>query len=230
MEPSTPYMPKAKRLYWAVNVAVDKRFSNNWLGGLSYTWSRLTGNYGGLSSSDEAGRNNPNGERYFDLWHLTRDKSLKPIDGPMPSDRTHVFKLYGSYVFDFGLTVGAIFNAMSGTPVTEEWNVDAPCYYPYNRANLGRTPFLWFANLYSEYNIKAGKFNINFNVNVDNLFDVKTAQRIYQIEYSSNISPGDAALVANTWDATGATPDPRYKMQFNFYPPLSVRLGMRIGF
>ncbi len=230
MDPGTPYCPKAKRLYWAVNVAVDKRFSNNWLGGFNYTWSRLTGNYGGLASADEAGRNNPNGERYFDLWYLERDKSLKPIDGVQPTDRTHVFKLYGSYVFDFGLTVGAIFNAMSGTPVTEEWNVDAPGYYPYNRANLGRTPFLWFANLYSEYNIKAGKFNINFNVNVDNLFDVKTAQRIYQIEYSSNISPGDAALVANTWDATGATADARYKMQFNYYPPLSVRLGMRIGF
>ncbi len=230
LEPGTPYMPKATRLYWAVNVALDKRFSNNWLGGFNYTWSRLTGNYGGLASADEAGRNNPNGERYFDLWYLERDKSLKPIDGVQPTDRTHVFKLYGSYVFDFGLTVGAIFNAMSGTPVTEEWNVDAPGYYPYNRGNLGRTPFLWFANLYSEYNIKAGKFNINFNVNVDNLFDVKTAQRIYQIEYSSNISPGDAALLANTWDATGATADARYKMQFNYYPPLSVRLGMRIGF
>ena len=236
MEPGTPYMPKAKRLYWAVNVALDKRFSNNWLGGFSYTWSRLTGNYGGLANADEAtglataARNNPNGERYFDLWYLERDKSLKPYDGPLATDRTHVFKLYGSYVFDFGLTLGAIFNAMSGTPVTEEWNVDAPCYYPYNRGNLGRTPFLWFGNLYAEYNIKAGKFNINFNVNVDNIFDVKTAQRIYNIEYTSNISPGDAALLANTWDATGATLDPRYKMQFNFYPPLSVRLGMRIGF
>jgi hypothetical protein len=236
MEPGTPYMPKAKRLYWAVNVALDKRFSNNWLGGFSYTWSRLTGNYGGLASSDEAtglaatGRNSPNGERYFDLWYLERDKSLNPIDGPLMTDRTHVFKLYGSYVFDFGLTVGAIFNGMSGTPVTEEWNVDAPGYYPYNRANLGRTPFLWFANLYAEYNIKVGKFNVNFNVNVDNILDVKTAQRIYQIEYTSNISPGDAALVANTWDATGATPDPRYKMQFNFFPPLTARLGMKIGF
>ncbi|MGB9004641.1 MAG: TonB-dependent receptor [Candidatus Aminicenantales bacterium] len=231
LEPGTPYMPKAKRLYWAVNLALDKRFSNNWLGGFSYTWSQLTGNYGGLASSDETGRVSPNGERYFDLWYLARDKSLKPIDGVLPTDRTHIFKLYGSYVFDFGLTVGAIFNAMSGTPVTEEWNVDAPGYYPYNRGNLGRTPFLWFANLYSEYNIKVGKFNINFNVNVDNLFDVKTAQRIYQIEYISNISPGDAAIVANSWSVpASATLDPRYKMQQTFYPPLSVRLGMRIGF
>jgi hypothetical protein len=226
-----PNPPRAKRLYWAVNVALDKRFSNNWLGGFSYTWSRLTGNYGGLASSDEAGRISPNGERYFDLWYLERDKNLDPIDGPLPTDRTHVFKLYGSYVFDFGLTVGAIFNAMSGTPVTEEWNVDAPGYYPYNRGNLGRTPFLWFANLYAEYNIKAGKFNINFNVNVDNVFDVKMAQRIYQVEFLDNISPGDDAILANSWTVpAGIELDPRYKMEYNFYPPLTARLGMRIGF
>jgi hypothetical protein len=40
--------PKPKREYWGLNLAIEKRFSNNWQGGFNYTWSRMTGNYGGL--------------------------------------------------------------------------------------------------------------------------------------------------------------------------------------
>ena len=45
--------PKAKREYLGLNLALEKRFSNNWQGGINYTLSRLTGNYSGLASSDE---------------------------------------------------------------------------------------------------------------------------------------------------------------------------------
>ena len=70
---------------------------------------------------------------------------------------------------------------MSGTPVSTEYSMDAQGYLPFNRGDLGRTPFLWFANLYVEYNLKLGKNNLNINVNVDNVFNTRTAQRIYQI-------------------------------------------------
>jgi len=103
-----PACPEAKREYWGLNLSLDKRFSNGWLGGLSYTWSRLTGNYSGLASSDEfyttgdytgQGRNSPNVERAFDIWYLAYDKSLSPIDGSLATDRPHVFKFYGVTVF-----------------------------------------------------------------------------------------------------------------------------------
>ncbi len=94
---NAPDIPKAKRLYYGVNLSLDKRFSNNWMGGISYTWSRLTGNYSGLASGDEAGRTSPNVERYFDLWYLAFDKKMNKIDGVMPGDRTHSIKVYGSY-------------------------------------------------------------------------------------------------------------------------------------
>ena len=42
--------PKAKRTYDAVTVALNKTFSDLWLAQVSYTWSRLTGNYDGLLS------------------------------------------------------------------------------------------------------------------------------------------------------------------------------------
>ena len=32
--------PKPKREYYALNLALEKRFANNWQGGVNYTWSR----------------------------------------------------------------------------------------------------------------------------------------------------------------------------------------------
>jgi hypothetical protein len=230
--PGTPDMPKAKRDYYAMNLSVDKRFSHGWQGGLSYTLSRLTGNYSGLASSDEEGRNNPNGERFFDMWYLPFDKNLNPIDGPLGTDRPNSFKAYGSYVFPFGLSVGLVANAYSGTPVTEEWIVDTEGYYPYNRGNLGRTPFIFFANAYVEYSLKLGGHKaLSFSLNVENLTDARTAQRIFSTKYRYNISPGDAALLAMNWEpAADEVVDPRFGMGYNFLPPISGRLGVRFVF
>jgi hypothetical protein len=229
---TAPDCPKAKREYYAVNFSLDKRFSNNWLGGVSYTWSRLTGNYNGLASGDEYGRSNPNVERYFDLWYLAYDVNLNPIDGVLPGDRTHYFKFYGSYTFPFGLTTGLIVNAMSGIPTSTEWAMDVQGYLPYNRNDLGRSPFLWFANAYVAYQFKLGSSRLEFNLNVDNLFNVKTAQRIYQIYNQGADAVGDARIAQGGWDINNYDPvlDPRFKKPLNFYGPITARVGVRFSF
>ena len=232
MPEGVPRMPWAKRDYYAMNIALDKRLSHNWLGGLSYTLSRLVGNFTGLASGDERGRNSPNGERFFDLWHMSWTKDLEEVDGPLPTDRTHAFKAYGSYLFDWGLTIGATVNAFSGNPVTEMWNVDTPNFLPYNRGNLGRTPFLWWADLYTEYSLKLGdRYRININANVTNLLNNDTAQWVYWNKYISNVSPGDEALVSTNWEPSPtARLDPRFKMEYNFFDPIAVRLGVKFMF
>ena len=78
----------------------------------------MAGNYSGLSSSDEGGRNSPNVERNYDLWFMSYDLQGNPLDGPLQHDRTHYFKAYGSYAFPFGLTVGTVFYGRSGLPLT----------------------------------------------------------------------------------------------------------------
>ena len=125
VDPEYPTLPKTKREYWAVNISLDKRFARNWLGGFSYTWSRLTGNYPGLATSDEVlnwstgeGRGSPNYEQAFDWWNYSFTKDLQPQDGPLQTDRPHYFKLYGAYTLPFGLTLGTVVNAMSGTLLT----------------------------------------------------------------------------------------------------------------
>ena len=233
-DPKYPETPKAKREYWAVNFSLDKRLSNNWLAGLSYTWSRLTGNYSGLASSDELGRNSPNVERSYDNWLIAYDKDLNPLDGPLGTDRTHFLKFYGAYTFPFGLTMGAVINAMSGTPITERWWVLGAysTFMPYNRGSLGRYPFLWFANLYAEYNLKLGKTRLNFNINVDNVFDVSTTTVRYEIRTLYQLQVTEDQVLSKDWEleTSGYVPDPRFKRDYLFYPPISARLGIKFIF
>jgi hypothetical protein len=231
-DPRYPETPKAKREYWAVNFSLDRRFSGSWMAGFSYTWSRLTGNYSGLADSD-TGYNVPNFERSFDNWHHSYDKNLDPIDGVLGSDRTHDLKLYGAFQFTFGLTVGAVVNAMGGTPVSEVWDVlDTTTYMPFNRGNRGRTPFLWYANLFAEYSLRIGKTRLKFNVNVDNVFDVGTATWINSKRTLTALTVTNDQLAGRDWEleTSGYIPDPMFLKPDLFYPPISARLGVRFSF
>jgi len=231
-----PACPKAKREYWGLNFSLDKRLSDRWLGGFSYTWSRLTGNYSGLASSDEiswaGARNNPNVEGNFDTWYYAYDKNLSPVDGPLATDRPHVFKLYGAYTFPFRLTVGALVNAMSGTPTTEYWDLEGN-FMPYNRGNLGRTPFLWFANLYAEYSLRLGKTSLNFNVNVDNVFNVATTVVYYPLRTRYTLAVMEDQILSKDWQletTPGYVPASAFMKPAGFYPPIAARLGVRLSF
>ena len=230
--PSTPPAPRPSASTGASISAWTRRFSNGWLGGLSYTWSRLTGNYSGLASSDEIyttgdyagqGRNSPNVERAFDIWYLAYDKSLSPIDGPLATDRPHVFKFYGAYTFPFRLTVGAVIAASSGMPFTEYWNIEGD-YKPYNRGNLGRSPFLWFTNLYAEYSLRLGKTSLNFNVNVDNVFNIATTTMYWPYRTLYNLDVTEDEILSGDWEleTSGYEPDNRFKQDV---PVLPADLG-----
>jgi hypothetical protein len=232
-EDKFPPCPKAKREYWGVNFNLDKRFSNNWLAGFSYTWSRLWGNYSGLASSDEWGRTSPNVDRFWDLWFMLFDKNMKEIEGVLGTDRPHQFKFYGSYSFDFGLTVGLVVNAMSGIPVSRELECEVDDgYYPDGRFTDGRTPFLSFANAYAEFNLKVtDKYRIQLNLNVDNIFDIKTARRKWPILNNEVIVVGDERRLAG-WDYNDFkwTPNPMFLKGIDFFPPLEARIGVKIIF
>ena len=52
----------------------EKRLPNNWYLNVGYTWSRLYGNYSGLTQSDENGRTSPNVGRLFDYPAMMFDQ------------------------------------------------------------------------------------------------------------------------------------------------------------
>lgn len=238
-----PGTPKAKRDYWAVNFELDKRFSNNWMAGFSYTWSRLYGNFSGLASSDEWGRVSPMVERYWDLWWHMYDRNQNEIVGKLNTDRPHQFKLWGSYAFPFGLTLGMVANGMSGIPITRELHTGLEGYYPDGRLTDGRAPFLFFANIYAEYNLKVtDRYRIQLNLNVDNILDTKTARRVYaKMNQTSTVLTDDERLAGWTYDHASKTvttnartltyiEDPQFLKEMSFYPPLSARIGLKIIF
>jgi hypothetical protein len=119
--------------YNAIEVTVDRRLANNWALQASYRYSRLRGTYEGFFRDDN-GQSDPGISSLFDF--PTNDPSYTAIgvpqfgyrgdvrflgalgEGPLPLDRPHQVKVYGSYGFPFGLTLGGGAVLSSGKPLT----------------------------------------------------------------------------------------------------------------
>ncbi len=71
---------------------------------------------------------------------------------------------------------------------------------PYNRGNLGRTPFLWFTNLYAEYSLRLGKTSLSFNVNVDNVFNIATTTMYWPCRTLYNLDVTEDELLSGDWE------------------------------
>jgi hypothetical protein len=231
--------PKAKREYYGMNLSIEKRFSHNWQGGINYTLSKVEGNYSGLSSSDENGRNSPNVERFFDMWFMMYRLDGQLLDGPLPQDRTHYIKAYGSYSFPFGLTVGFVGYGRSGLPLSTNLDVRNTYIYPNGYGDLGRLPFTLWADIYIEYSLRiAGKYNVAFNFQVNNVTNTKTWQGQVTRPNRQTMSISDAQILSKSfdWEAALAAPgDPyainaqmgKFTTQFDTW---STRLGFRFSF
>jgi hypothetical protein len=226
--------PKATREYYGLNLSLEKRFSNNWQGGINYTLSRVAGNYGGLSSTDEGNRNSPNVERYFDLWFLAYDLKGKVLDGPLPQDRTHYVKAYGSYAFPFGLTIGVVGYARSGMPLTTNLNANNVGIYPNNRGDLGRAPWTAWADMYMEYTLNIGRSSLNFNLQVNNITNTKTWQwydtSVNRI--SMHISDEEILSKSFDWQSQVANywPNAAFNKPTWQFGTWSARVGARFSF
>lgn len=95
-----------------------------WYGAVTYTYSKLTGNYPGLTNTDptdgNGGRHNPNNTRLFDLPTMTYLPNGKIDDGPLSTDRPNSGKAYGFYRlnwFHMETNLGIIQSAFQGTPI-----------------------------------------------------------------------------------------------------------------
>ncbi len=189
-------MPKPNRQYDALELGLTRRFSSNWFLGGNYTWSRLYGNYAGLSNTDEiAGggtgtwstdqsptgaiaRPGGNANRNFDSDEILFDSHGKQLDGRLQTDRPHVLKMYGSYEFPFGTAFSGRFHVSSGTPLsTMVENLSQVPMLVEGRGDLGRTPVLSVTDMMisHEIQIAEGK-TLRFEFNALNLFNQKTAR------------------------------------------------------
>ncbi|MGE5742222.1 MAG: TonB-dependent receptor [Candidatus Aminicenantes bacterium RBG_16_66_30] len=191
--------PKAIRNYYGLNLSLEKRFSHNWQGAINYTLSLTKGNYGGLSSTDEFGRNSPNVERSFDLWFMMYQMDGTPINGRLPQDRTHYIKAYGSYTFPMGLTLGFAAYGRSGNPISTQLGFNNSYIYPLGYGDLGNLPFTAWADIYAEWAIKVGgRYTVAFNTQISNVTNTKTFQQARYAPTRQTMSIPDALLLDGT--------------------------------
>ncbi len=122
--PTCPTTPSASRVYNGLEFRVQKR-ANKYQVTAFYTYSRLYGNYPGLTSTfitdGSGGRHNPNNNRSFDNPTMQFTAAGKPFGGPLPTDRPHSLTVFGFYRLKsiFGeSTLGLTQIASSGTPVS----------------------------------------------------------------------------------------------------------------
>jgi hypothetical protein len=127
----------------------------------------------------------------------------KGVDGLLPTDRPHVFKLYGSYRFDMGTTVGFNVYGGSGTPLsrTVETIFGIPVLVD-GRGSLGRTPFLSQTDLYvaQELNLGGDK-RLRLELNVLNLFNQR--QERHRLPSVNRLGANGFRLLTSAIDLAG---------------------------
>lgn len=192
-----------QRRYDALEIKLDRRYSNNYFFNMAYTYSRLYGNYSGLASSDENGRTSPGVNRFFDLPHLGFTASGQPDNGRLPTDRPHVFNAYGSYNFTWfgkvkgnGTQFGLFTTIQSGSPLTSYYTLYAESILN-GRGDLGRAPVFTNTdfNVQHRFNFGANeRYGITFTFNTLNLFNEANTLGVLRTPAGVNPTPSTLRL------------------------------------
>lgn len=242
--------PKAKREYLGLELNARKRYSNGWQLYASYLWSELEGNYDGVFQAS-TGQLDPNINSAFDYADF-----LVNADGKLTNDRTHSFKVNGSYTFQEGLakdlTFGLSAYYQSGAPQTaygysagyQNWE-----YFLSPRGSLGRGPADYEVDLHASYPLKVGNYELQFLVDIFNLLD-RQAVTARDQRYNLNGDPcggvpedlcnGDGGLQHNgaTLEPVGQLGNPRatspnpdfLRAGTAFTGQRNIRVGLRFRF
>ena len=231
---------KAIHDYDAVTLTAEKRFSNRWGLQSSYRWSRLHGNFEGFFRNDN-GQSDPSITSLFDF--PTNDPTYTQIGGPqegfrgdirflgalgagpLPLDRPHQFKLYGTYLFPAGFTVGLGFSAQSGTPLTAlaaNPVYDSDGEIPETPRGAGfetvdgfddRTPWTQSFDLHFDYRLQLfGNRHVLLLADVFNLFDTQSVT-----DYDNYTESSFQVL------------NPDFGRVIAYQPPRQVLIGARFG-
>ena len=221
------------RQYDAVELFADKRLSDKWSLQASYRWSRLYGDYEGFYRNDNnqsdpgltSLADQPINDPTFteigapllgykgDIRYLGRLGA-----GPLPNDRPHQVKLFGSYGPWYGLNTGVGFFLGSGKPLT----TFAARGVPEGPRGSGvetvdgfkeSTPAEFTFDFHVDYAVPLGRTRLLLLADVFNLFNNQTVLFYNQ---SSERSVG--------------VPNPGYGQQAALAAPLQTRIGVRFEF
>ncbi|MDD5543046.1 MAG: carboxypeptidase regulatory-like domain-containing protein [Acidobacteriia bacterium] len=216
-------------LYKAVEIEMNKRFSNNWQLLANWRIATLRGNYEGHLRNDN-GQTDPGISSLFDFtpgdFGLLGDQFAV---GPLNTDRRHVVNIYANYgltdnvlsdrwKFFNGLNLGVGFHIESGLPMS---NLAAhPGYLNAGevplggRGSLGRTPTDFRLDLHADYPFKISE-RLKATI-IGDVFNVTNSQTLRLINQFS--------------ESTFQQPNPDFKQPTSWYNPISFRLGVKLSF
>jgi hypothetical protein len=213
------FLPEPTRDYSALELTLDGMAGQRLRYLASYVLSRTDGNYSGLYVGDHGialpGSN--------EMLHL-------PEQGPnstglLPNDRTHVFRLFGSYALNFGLTAGAFFTLQSGTPLNE-LGAGRVVFRQVNlipRGTAGRTSTIWDLNLRLMYDFgRRDLGGVSARLILD-LLHVGNPQRVVLTDQTRYL-----ALDPDTGEQTA--PNATFGEPLNHQPPMTLRLGLEVSY
>ncbi|HEY0590638.1 MAG TPA: hypothetical protein VGF40_02635, partial [Thermoanaerobaculia bacterium] len=213
----------------------------------TYTYSELEGNYSGLASSDEFGRNDPNVERYFDSLVNGFDDQGNLVIGPLNTDRPHAVEIQAAYQMPWRTRFGINTSWRSGTPVSEEVYYTGVPFFANGRENMGRTDDLSQTDLQIAHPFSiGGRYTLEANLAILNLFDEEAVTRIGNDHYVEDLCDG---ILVDTCDSTvdfffnmtpfdanqimedgGAQVVPSFGIPRSWQAPRSVRFGLKFTF
>jgi hypothetical protein len=235
--------PKAKRDYDGVEFAVTKNLSSNYFLRASYLWSRLYGNYSGLSQSDENGRTSPNVGRAFDYPLMSFDENAEPVYGLLATDRPHQFKASFFYQTNFGMSLGLNGYFASGIPRTRETLAVAGHGYQMQylgRASDGRLDMYSQTDFLIQQEFKLGDARrIQLSLNVLNVFNEENPINFFATEPAQGLTVdfSEQAFyekrtppIQTLMQQQKVTVDPRFLQDTTWQTPIAARFGVKFIF
>lgn len=227
--------PKPERRYDAVTFRADKRLSHNWQLLGSYTWSKLEGNYEGYYRRDN-GQSDPFITSLYDFPYLADPNVWRYTSesGVLPNDRTHVFNLFGSHQFDFGMTLGMSLKVQSGVPITKlGHNIvygsdDEILLEP--RGASGRGPTTTDLGLHLDYGFDIGQGRkVELIANVFNVLNhQKGIDFIPTYELGGTVDPPEG--LEDIIEACPECVNPDFAKPFEYQPPRQIMVALRTTF
>ena len=223
--------PDVQHKYKAVEIELNKRFSHGWQLLANWRIAKVEGNFEGHFRNDN-GQTDPAISSLFDFTAgelgMLGDQFAV---GPLNTDRKHVANVYGSYAFKGGqsVNVGGGFHLETGVPISQFYA--HPVYLNAGeiplggRGVLGRSDTFTRVDLHADYPIHLSKKSkVTVSADFFNVFNNQPVRRTDQFLEST------AGQLNPDFTQPGYAPGFGPRVLTSFYPPFSMRFGVKFDF
>jgi hypothetical protein len=218
--------PDAVRQYRALEIELNRRFSDGWQGFFNWRIASLKGNFEGHLRNDN-GQTDPAISSLFDF--TTGDLNLLGNQfaiGPLNTDRKHIVNVFGSYTFRKergwntlnGLSLGLNVHMESGIPISEF--LAHPVYLNAGEIPVGGRGKLGRTDAYTRFDV-----HTDYAVSVTETTKLKLIADFFNVFNSTK-----SRFPTQFKELDLAATNPDFLKPAAFYNPFNLRLGMRFEF